>query len=288
MTNPVPDRRLHAWRRDLADATLRGRVAAERFVNGETQRVIVPTAAVRSAPNPDAAMETEALHGEAVRVFERGDSGYAWVQLQADRYVGYIEVGALGAIVPSPTHRVSAVRTPVFSRPDIKSPPLGFLPLGGMVAVVSEAQDENARYGILASGGAVVRQHLAALDEYDQDFVAVAERFLETPYLWGGKTGLGLDCSGLVQVALAACGIAAPRDTDMQQAALGEAVDPAATRRGDLVFWKGHVAIVTKAGQILHANAHAMRVSREPLEAAIARIAGRGLPVAGARRLPKA
>lgn len=286
MTGALPDRRFHAWRPDLADLLLEGRFAAARYVEGKPRRVTAATVALRSAPDPAAGMETEALRGEAVRVFETTGNGFAWVQLAADSYVGYVEAGALGATEAEPTHRVSAVRTPVFSRPDIKAPPLGFLPLGAMVAVADEAEDGNARYGLLTSGGAVVRQHLATLDEYEEDFVAVAERFLEAPYLWGGKTVLGLDCSGLVQVALAASGVAAPRDTDMQEAALGKAIDPAEERRrGDLVFWKGHVAIATDPEELLHANAHAMRVSREPAEEAIARIAARGLAVTAIRRL---
>jgi cell wall-associated NlpC family hydrolase len=157
-----------------------------------------------------------------------------------------------------------------------------------MVTVTGEAEDRNARYALLASGGAVVAQHLAAPDAFEADFVAVAERFLEAPYVWGGKTALGLDCSGLVQIALAACGIAAPRDTDMQES-LGAAADPAGgLRRGDLLFWKGHVAIATGPGEIVHANARSMRVNRDPADQAIARLAGRGLPLTALRRLGRA
>jgi cell wall-associated NlpC family hydrolase len=282
------DRRVHAWRPDLADAALEGRVDAGRYVRGETRRVSVAQAAVRGKPDPAASMATEALSGEVVRVFET-TNGCAWVQLQADSYVGYIEAASLGASDPAPTHRVSALRTPVFSRPDIKSPPLAFLPLNAMVAVAAEAEDKNARYALLASGGAVAVQHLAALDAFENDFVAVAERFLETPYLWGGKTALGLDCSGLVQTALAACGIAAPRDSDMQGTTLGAAANPSGGfRRGDLLCWEGHVAIATGPDEILHANAHAMRVNREPADQAIARIASRGWPLTAVRRLGQA
>jgi cell wall-associated NlpC family hydrolase len=283
------DCRIHAWRPDLADAALEGRVDAARYVRGETRRIAAAQAAVRGKPDPAASMATEALCGEAVRIFETTANGFAWVQLQADSYVGYIEAASLGAPDPAPTHRVSALRTPVFSRPDIKSPPLAFLPLNAVVAVAAEAEDKNARYALLASGGAVVAQHLAALDAFEDDFVAVAERFLEAPYLWGGKTALGLDCSGLVQTALAACGIVAPRDTDMQETTLGAAANPAVEfRRGDLLFWEGHVAIATGADEILHANAHAMRVNREPAHQAITRAAARGWPLTAVRRLGQA
>ena len=282
------DRRVHAWRPDLADAALEGRVDAGRYVRGETRRVSAAQAPVRGKPDPAASMESEALRGEAVTVFETTANGYAWVQLQGDSYVGYIEAASLGAPDPVPTHRVSAVRTPVFSRPDIKSPPLAFLPLNAMVAVTGEAEDRNARYALLASGGAIVAQHLAAPDAFEEDFVAVAKRFLETPYLWGGKTALGLDCSGLVQTALAACGMAAPRDTDMQET-LGSPADPAGgLRRDDLLFWKGHVAIATGPGEIVHANARSMRVNRDPADQAIARLAGRGLPLTALRCLHQA
>jgi len=282
------DRRVHAWRPDLADAALEGRVDAGRYVRGETRRVTAAQAAVRGAPDMAASMESEALCGEAVTVFEATENGFAWVQLQDDSYVGYIEAASLGGPDPAPTHRVSAVRTPVFSRPDIKSPPLAFLPLNAMVAVTGEAEDRNARYALLASGGAIVAQHLAAPDAFEEDFVAVAERFLETPYLWGGKTALGLDCSGLVQTALAACGMEAPRDTDMQET-LGSTADPAGGfRRGDLLFWKGHVAIATGPGEIVHANARSMRVNRDAADQAIARLAGRGFPLTALRRLHQA
>ena len=283
------DRRVHAWRPDLADAALEGRAEAGRYVRGETRRVSAAQAPIRGKPDAAAGMETEALRGEAATVFETTENGFAWVQLQGDSYVGYIEAASLGAPDPAPTHRVSAVRTPVFSRPDIKSPPLALLPLNAMVSVVGEAEDRNARYALLASGGAVVAQHLAASGAFEEDFVAVAERFMEAPYLWGGKTALGLDCSGLVQTALAACGMAAPRDTDMQETTLGSPADPAGGfRRGDLLFWKGHVAIATGPGEIVHANARSMRVNRDPADQAIARLAGRGLPLTALRRLRQA
>jgi cell wall-associated NlpC family hydrolase len=283
------DTRLHAARPDLADLALKGQVEAARFVAGETHGVAAPVAAVRRAPADDAMLLTEALCGELVTVFETNADGWAWAQLVADRYVGWIPPRALGAASPAVTHNVAALRTLVFPRPDIKSPPLSGLALGAKVAVIGEAEDRNARYAAIAPEGFVVTQHIAPLDAAQADWVAVAERFVGTPYLWGGKTSFGIDCSGLVQVALAAGGHAAPRDTDMQEATVGRPLSFEGRlpplQRGDLVFWKGHVGIMRDAETLLHANAHHMEVASEPLAVTKARLEGKGLPIASIRRL---
>jgi cell wall-associated NlpC family hydrolase len=282
------DPRLHAVRPDLADAALAGQIEAARFVTPETARVTAPQAALRQAPSADAMMLTEALFGEAVAVFEVRE-GWAWVQLAADRYVGWMAADAISAEAGAPTHKVAAPSTFAFDGPDIKRPPLMVLPMGAVVRVCGEAEDRNARYALIEPAGAVVTQHLALLDAREADWSTVAERFLGSPYLWGGKTRGGIDCSGLVQVALAACGIGAPRDTDMQEAALGAALPLEAglpaLRRGDLVFWKGHVGIMCDPETLLHANAHAMAVAAEPLATAIARTQARGAPVTSIRRI---
>jgi len=261
------DWRLTPARPDLAAKHLEGKVAAARFVEGEWCEVIEPQAPLRQAPSPDAPQLTEALMGERVSVFDSNE-GFAWVQLAADGYVGYLPAAALGAPGPPPTHRVAALRTLVFPGPSIKLPPVATVPLGARIAVVREQE----RFAVTVSGGYVPKVHLAAVETRESDFVAVAERFIGTPYLWGGKTNHGLDCSGLVQVALTACGIACPRDSDMQEKALGERVDGGAPRRGDLYFWKGHVAIARDATMLVHANAHAMAVALEPIADALARI----------------
>jgi cell wall-associated NlpC family hydrolase len=164
------------------------------------------------------------------------------------------------------------LRTILFPGRSIKAQPVEGLPLGCRLAVTGD-DGELAR---LASGGFVPVRHLAPLDAAAPDFVAVAERFIGVPYLWGGKTSLGIDCSGLVQVALHACGAACPRDSDMQERALGEAVDVAGVRRGDLVFWKGHVAIVRDADTVVHAAAFHMMVVIEPIADVVRRVAGEG------------
>ncbi|MGQ7792071.1 C40 family peptidase [Faunimonas sp. B44] len=284
------DPRLNAFRPDLADAALRGRVEAERFAEAVLMRVTAAAAPVRREARPDGMRLTEALAGEAVRVFETTEEGWAWGQLVADRYVGWLPLDSLSATAPVPTHRVAALRTPVFSGPDIKSEPMAALSIGARVSVTGEAQDRNARYALIAPAGAVVMQHLRPIgDAAEADFVAVAERFLHVPYLWGGKTSLGLDCSALVQIALGAAGVEAPRDSDMQQQDLGMKL-PIVTalpelRRGDLVFWPGHVGIMQDPERLLHANAHHMAVASEPLADTLARFGAKGITMTAVRRL---
>ncbi|KQT53866.1 MULTISPECIES: NlpC/P60 family protein [unclassified Aureimonas] len=284
------DKRLNAMRPDLADVRLKGRVEADRFVEGRPEIVLDPIAPLRRAPRPDAALETEALYGETVLVFETDEEGWSWVQLLSDGYVGYMPTTALGpSLGPSfalPTHRVAVPRTLLFPGPDIKLPPLAGLPMGALVAVRGEAADHNATYGLVHPAGAIVRQHLSLPDAAAEDVVATAERFLGTPYLWGGKSTLGIDCSGLVQLALSMAGCAAPRDADLQEQALGAPLPTTEPlRRGDLVFWKGHVGLMADKTRLLHANAFHMMVTIEPLADVVARAEARGSRVTSVRRL---
>jgi cell wall-associated NlpC family hydrolase len=280
----ILDRRTTPARSDLAAEHLRGLVEARAYARPEQARVVAPSAPLRREPRPDGPLDTEALCGEAVDVYERFE-GWAWVQLKSDGYVGYLPDDALRSEAPSPTHRVAALRTFIYPGPSMKLAPLAFLSLGAGVAVVGETGD----FLVLADGGHVIAGHLAPLSSQEPDFVAVAERFLHVPYLWGGKTSLGLDCSGLTQLSLAAAGIASPRDSDMLEASVGKVVDfddsLSGLRRGDLVFWKGHVGIMTGADTLLHATAYTMTVMSEPLRGARDRIQAKSFgAITGIRR----
>jgi cell wall-associated NlpC family hydrolase len=282
---PAFDPRLTPARADLAAKHLQGKVQAACFVAGVAYEVVAPQAPLRLAPRPDAPLATEALRGERVLIYQSDTEGWSWGQLESDRYVGWLPTEALCAPGAPATHRVAALRTLVFPGPSIRLPPLQALPLGATLAI-ARVQD---RLAVTPTGGHVPAAHLAPIGQHEHDFVAVAERFVGVPYLWGGKTALGLDCSGLVQVALSASGMACPRDSDMQEAALGIPVDPGSDlsdlRRGDLIFWEGHVAIVRERGSLLHANAFHMAVAIEPIAEAVARIGDGGSKITTVRRI---
>jgi len=248
-------------------------------------QVTAGVGAVRETPAPDGRLGTQALHGELVDVF-REDGEFGLCQLVRDHYVGWVNMDALSAPVLPQTHKVSALRTYCFSEPDIKSAPRFMVCLGARVAATGRT---DGLWTECARAGWVHRHHLAPLDAVESDPVSVAERYLETPYLWGGRESLGLDCSGLVQQAFEACGVILPRDSDMQAAWPGEPVAnwqaPGALRRGDLVFWEGHVGLMTSPETLLHANAWHVAVEREPLAEAIARIRSVAGEVTGVRRV---
>jgi cell wall-associated NlpC family hydrolase len=279
------DPRLTPARPDLAAAYLRGQVAADAYVEGRALQVCVGTADLRHAPAPDAPLDTQALFGDKVMLYEDHE-GWGWVQLARDGYVGYISMAALVEGQIEPTHRVTANRSFVYPGPDLKFSARDALPLGATVRVRATkegfAQIDDAAF--------VFADHLLAREESQKDFVAVAERLLHAPYLWGGKTSVGIDCSGLVQISLDAAGIDAPRDSDLQQQALGFPIavdqDLAGLRRGDLVFWRGHAGIMRNETTLLHANAHHMLVASEPLRIARDRtLAKTSQPISVIKRL---
>jgi len=267
----TPDPRLHAYRTDLADETLRGAVEAERYVAGRPCHVRVGALALRTAPSPLARLGSELLFGESVAVFEVAD-GWAWLQNESDRYVGYADAAALAPGRVRATHRVAALRTYLYAEPDLKAP---VQDLVSMNAPVAATEPDGPFLGV-ASGGWIWAGHLAREGAFDHDHAEVALRFAGTPYLWGGRSSVGLDCSALVQMALARCGVDAPRDSDMQAESIGAVVpfagDEATLRHGDLVFWPGHVGIWLAPDRFVHANATHMMTVVEPFAEAVGRI----------------
>jgi Bacterial dipeptidyl-peptidase Sh3 domain/NlpC/P60 family len=280
----MDDPRLTPARGDLAAKYLEGKVAAARFVDGEEFEISDALAPLREKPFSGAMLLTQALKGERVTVYDRDGEGWAWGQLVSDGYVGWLPDRALAKPVAVPTHKITALRTFAFPGPSIKLPPVETLLLGTKVTVLRE----DGAFAVTSDGWYLPRPHLGGLDRFERDFVSVAEQFTGTPYLWGGKSSLGIDCSGLVQTALNAAGTGCPRDSDMQQDGLGSALDPSEVhklRRGDLIFWKGHVAIARDANTIVHANAHHMATTIENTRDAIARIKAAGSEITAIKRL---
>jgi cell wall-associated NlpC family hydrolase len=280
----MDDPRLTPARPDLAAKYLEGKVKATRFVTGEEFAISDAIAPLRSEPSSDAKLLTQALMGERVTIYDRNGEGFAWGQLNSDGYVGWLPDRALAKPVAAPTHKIVALRTFVFPGPSIKLPPVDTLVMGATITVTRE----DGAFAVTRDGGYLPLPHLGNLDHHADDFVAVAEQFVGTPYLWGGKSSFGIDCSGLVQVALNATGIGCPRDSDMQQAGLGRELSLAESkklRRGDLIFWKGHVAIARDAETVVHANAHHMATAIESTREAIARIKAAGSEILAIKRL---
>lgn len=262
------DPRTTPARPDLAAASLEGQVEAERFVGGQTVMVRAPKTMLLRRPDPALSPDTELLHGEAFSVLEIND-GWAWGQALDDSYVGYLPARNLSSDARKPTHRVATLAAQIYATPTLKVPSVGRLPFGARVEIVQISDG----YGAMGPGRWIALPQLRAIDQPVDDWVASAEQFLGVPYIWGGRSSFGLDCSALVQLARQSAGHPCPRDSDMQQDALGEDLpDGASLRRGDLIFWKGHVGIMRDERLLLHANAHHMAVVTEPLAEALARI----------------
>lgn len=260
------DPRLNAFRDDLADARLKDRVAVPRYVEGRPAGIVRGVADLRRAPDAASGLDTQLLFGETVRVFDKAD-GWSWVQNDTDGYVGYLRSEALGPAPEAPTHRLRALRSFLYPEPELKTPPLDCLSIASPVQVV----DEKNSYSEIAGGGWLYSKHLQPLGETSPDFVATALEFLGTPYFWGGRSSLGLDCSTLVQLSLACAGVTARRDTYQQATTLGEPLNglphEITLERGDLVYSPGHVAIMLDAERIVHANGFTMTVAIEALDA---------------------
>jgi cell wall-associated NlpC family hydrolase len=280
----MDDPRLTPARPDLAAKYLEGRIEAKRFVTGEAFEISDSIAPLRGAPSSEAMLLTQALMGERVTIYDRNGEGFAWGQLNSDGYVGWLPDRALAKPAAAPTHKITALRTFAFPGSSIKLPPVDTLVMGAAVTVIRD----DGVFAVTRGGWYLPRRHVGPIDRHADDFVAVAEQFAGTPYLWGGKSSLGIDCSGLVQVSLNAAGMGCPRDSDMQQDGLGRALDAAESRklrRGDLMFWNGHVAIARDADTIVHANAHHMATTIENTREAIARIKAAGSEITAIKRL---
>ncbi len=263
----------------LAFAELEGLWPASRFVEPRPMQVVAPRTGLMATPRPGSEQVDQLLFGELFDVGWRDDA-VAWGRARRDGYVGYVDAAALSPDVVRPTHRVGAVRTLAFAEPSIKSPAWGPVGLNALVHVEAVSGD----LALAAGAGWMAMRHLCPVGVFFDDPAGVAERFLGTPYLWGGRDSLGIDCSGLVQQSLYACGQACPRDAD-QQSALGAPVLAEDSRRGDLVFWSGHVAMKLDAERLIHANGHHMAVTIEAFAVAAARIeAGGGGPPTACRR----
>jgi len=282
------DRRCNAYRDDLADAALEGSVQASRFVAGQPYQVVVAIAPLHPVPSQGADLDTEALGGEAVQVFDVKD-GWAWCQLAGDGYVGYVPVDMLAKEAPpKPTHRVAAREAFAYQEPTARSKPLRSWLFSSAFKVIATNDD----FFELADGGFVGRQHIEAVDAIEPDYVATALALLGAPYLWGGKSMRGIDCSGLVQLSLLRAGIACPRDTDMQARELPGSLAVTdgsldALQRGDLVYWPGHVGIMIDDRQMVHANGTNMSTAIEPVTQ-VAERSRQGGPIATAvKRLMK-
>lgn len=270
------DRRLHAYRPDLADARLEGRVAAARFTAGTAWTISVGAVDLRCTPAATGGIDTQLLFGEPVTCFDVDDD-LAWVRNERDGYVGYVSMAALAASLGPATHEVAALRTFVYPEPDMKTPPRDALTMTSLVGVLRERDG----YAEIAGGGWVFGAHLTPIGQGAPDHVETALRFQGLPYRWGGRTSDGLDCSALVQAALCRAGVPCPRDSDQQAASVGVPVpDGAPIERSDLLYFPGHVAIALDAETVVHATAHTMLVCTEPLAAVAERVrleSGRGM-----------
>jgi hypothetical protein len=269
------DPRLLPVRDGIAADHLEGVVPAQRFVHGNRKSVIAGSAALRNAPESSAEQVNQALFGETFTVYDEHE-GWAWGQLSADHYVGWMRADELGEAAP-PTHRLRVLRSFIYEAPNMKSKPIKAVSMNALLAL----GEPDGNFTRVLNSGWIFSRHVSVLGDFELDFVDVASRFVGSPYLWGGRESAGIDCSGLVQVSLQATGKSPLRDSDMQEKSLGELVRPEADysnlQRGDLVFWRGHVGIMESPAMLLHASARDMHVEIEPLSEAIARIK----PIAG-------
>ena len=270
------DRRLTPITARVAHISLKGLVEAPRYTEGEKRRIAMPLADLLRGPG--GARDRQLLLGEGFTVIDHQD-GYAYGFAAKDGYCGWVAEQALGE-GPKPTHWIASPGTHLYPEPRVQAPEIAALSMGAQVAVIAQGAKFTE-----TSQGFIPTPHLLPLGQHHKDPISVAEGFLGVPYLWGGNSRAGIDCSGLVQTALLACGIKAPGDSDLQQSLGHDIPEGEALRRGDLLFWKGHVALVVDADRLIHANGHTMSVAYEAIDACIARVlAAEGASVSHKRR----
>jgi hypothetical protein len=263
------DRRTYPCNGRVAAQSLRGQVDGVTFVKGHLHNIIVPMTNLLALPNGK--RERQLLMGEGFLVLEMLE-GFAFGQAERDGFVGYVATSAL-AVMPPSTHRVAAKSTHLYPSANLKDLELSQLSYGSKVSVA----EDGDRFAKLANGTFIPKIHLKPVSELEIDPVSVAEIFLGTPYLWGGNSIFGIDCSGLVQVSYLTCGIACLGDSDLQQTSLGVEIPlQSPIQRGDLFFWRGHVAMASDSETIIHANAYRMAVTYEPVKPALQRIDANG------------
>ena len=278
----IGDRRVTLARAELATSAVEGLIPAETYAEPSAMQVVAPTAWINGAPAAGSEHVNQLLFGERFDVLAT-DGDFAWGQARRDGYVGFVERSRLDGEAVAPSHWLAVRCSFAFAEPSVRAAPFGPLSMNALLTI-AEAEGAFVR---IAGAGWIAASHVEPIGVFRDDPAAVAEAFVGAAYLWGGREAAGLDCSGLIQQALQACGVAAPRDTD-QQAGLGVGLAAAELRRGDLVVWKGHIGIMLDTERLLHANAHHMAVASEPLAEAVGRIAaaGHGEPIAYRRPLP--
>ncbi|MCZ2203404.1 C40 family peptidase [Bartonella sp. A05] len=267
------DRQLYTSRDDLTDPHIEKEMTVLPCVQGEKKRINTAVAGLFKERSKTSEMQTEYLFGEEILIFEP-EEAMSWSQSLKDGYMGYIDTTILSTPTTKQTHIVSVPRTFLYLQADLRGSVKSALSMGSKISVVEETEIRGTMYSILENGQAIVSCHLNPIGYVFEDYVTVAQTFLLTPYLWGGVSGFGIDCSGLVQLSMMMAGHIVSRDTSMQQKTIGKQLAESDTlQRGDLIFWEGHVAIMVDHINIIHANGHSMNVIIEPLEKAITRIA---------------
>jgi len=267
------DRRL-----DISRALSAGDIDPEKAVNRQPANLTIcaPVADLRPRPDPSVSLDAQLLYGDRVERFAEKE-GWACIRCLGDGYVGWTAVSALAEPGEPASHIVTAARSFAYPGPDLKHPALRTFSMGSRIRVTEEAETRKTPYVRIETGEWLVARHVGPIDKPHSDYVSIAEGLLATPYLWGGGSGFGLDCSGLIQLAMRMCGLTILRDSDMQALTVGRAIEPGPghshLQRGDLVFWNGHVAICAGQNRLVHANGSSMDVRIEALDQALARIA---------------